>query len=108
MDKVIPTTTTADPVMMMEKPLTDPRRTKTAPPHNDRVQATIPADLAPIADGLMQLKLKYWCEILERDWPTFKPADQQWLAPAFKRWIETELTSRHSASIQRRIHDAKL
>ena len=89
----------------MEKQLADQRQSKTAP---DRVKAAIPADLAPLTDGLTQLKLKYWCEILEKDWPSFKPADQQWLAPAFKNWIETELASRQKACIQRRIHDAKL
>ena len=55
----------------------------------------------------MQLKLRYWCEILEKDWPAIKPADQQWLASVLKNWIETELASRYSATIKRRIHDAK-
>jgi DNA replication protein DnaC len=69
---------------------------------------TLPAELLPLTEGLSQLKLKYWAEALEKDWPTFKPAEQQWLSPAFTKWIDTELASRHSASIQRRIHDAKL
>lgn len=100
-NKAIPTVT--DP-LKMTKQLALQKQTKT---HQDRVKATIPADLAPITDGLTQLKLKYWCEVLEREWSTFKPADQQWIASTFKSWIDIELASRYSATIKRRIHDAK-
>jgi DNA replication protein DnaC len=67
----------------------------------------IPAELAPLSLGLTNLKLSYWRDALERDWPTLKPADQKWLASSMKSWIEMELSQRHSASIQRRIEGAK-
>jgi DNA replication protein DnaC len=36
-----------------------------------------------------------------------KPAEQQWLALAMKKWTQTELAERHTAAIQRRTEDAK-
>ncbi|MGK5088986.1 hypothetical protein WDW86_15625, partial [Bdellovibrionota bacterium FG-2] len=43
-----------------------------------------------------------------KDWATIKPAEQQFLAAALKKWISTELAERHTAGIQRRIENAKL
>lgn len=67
----------------------------------------IPAELTELADGLTQLKLKHWRDELAKEWPSMKPSEQQWLAPVIKRWTQTELAERHTASIQRRIEDAK-
>jgi DNA replication protein DnaC len=67
----------------------------------------IPAELTEIAFGLSQLKLKYWRDELAKDWPAMKPAEQQWLALAMKKWTQTELAERHTAAIQRRTEDAK-
>ncbi|MGK5083959.1 ATP-binding protein [Bdellovibrionota bacterium FG-1] len=69
--------------------------------------AITPADFEPIADGLSKLKLRYWRDTLEKDWPQIKPSEQRWLASAMKPWIDTELAERRSAIIQRRTQDAK-
>lgn len=67
----------------------------------------VPPDVAPLLDGLTQLKLKYWKDLLLQDWPLLKPAEQQSLAISLKKWIATELAERHTAGIHRRIQDAK-
>lgn len=70
-------------------------------------EGVVPPDVAPLLDGLTQLKLKYWKDLLLHDWPLLKPAEQQSLAVSLKKWIATELAERHTAGIHRRIQDAK-
>lgn len=68
---------------------------------------TIPPELTEITEELTQLKLKYWRDEIIKDWTSMKPAEQQWLVDAFKKWTRTELAERHTANIRRRIEDAK-
>lgn len=79
----------------------------TNPPKTEPQAPMIPAELTELACGLTELKLKYWRDELAKDWPAMKPSEQQWLAQAMKKWTRTELAERHTASIQRRIEDAK-
>lgn len=67
----------------------------------------LPPDVQPIVSGLSELKLKHWNEALQEDWSKLKPSEQQLLVPLMKTWIATEQSGRHSATIQRRIQDAK-
>jgi DNA replication protein DnaC len=63
--------------------------------------------LDPIRAGLAELKLKHWQVSLEKDWPAIKPAEQERLAMSLGKWIQFEISSRHTVAIQRRIRDAK-
>lgn len=82
--------------------------TKAKIPPQNPMTTIVPADLTSVTEGLKQLKLQHWRDTVVKDWATLKPAEQQFLAAALKKWISTELAERHTAGIQRRIENAKL
>jgi len=71
------------------------------------IQNILPPDMTDILKNLRNLRLNYWCDAIESDWPLLKPTDQALLSQHLKKWMTTEVAERHSNSIRRRIHEAK-
>ena len=64
--------------------------------------------MAPLLDGLAQLKLRYWKDLLLQDWPLPGSLRSNKALPiSLKKWMATELAERRTAGIHRRIQDAK-
>lgn len=85
----------------------NPERVLEKNPKIERTQNHLPPELNEITKNLADLRLKYWCDAIQSDWPLLKPADQQVLSQALKKWLAIETAERHSNGIRRRIHEAK-
>jgi DNA replication protein DnaC len=66
----------------------------------------LPKNLGAMAEKLDQLKLKNWKKAMEIDWESLKPTDQQGIASLMTKWMDHELSNRHSHAISRRITTA--